>query len=107
MTDANDFLWGHAPFWIAIYALGIVTWSCVGRFLLAWFVPAIHPTNYIWRGFVFVTEWAVRLCALVTPRYVRPMFMPLVTFFWLYWFVRPLVFVAFVAFGLAPRGIVG
>jgi hypothetical protein len=35
------------------------------------------------------------------------MFMPLVTFFWLYWFVRPLVFVAFVAFGLAPRGIVG
>ena len=85
MTDADDFLWAHAPFWIAIYVLGIVTWSCVGRFLLAWFVPAIHPANYIWRGFVFATDWAIGLCAFVTPRYVRRGFMPLVTFFWLYW----------------------
>lgn len=102
MTAPAAALWNDAPFWAAIYLLGIVTWTCVGRFMLAWFVPAIQPTNYIWRGFVMITEWAVRAVGIVTPRYVRPVFLPLVAAFWLYWGVRPLVFVAFTALGLAP-----
>jgi hypothetical protein len=69
--------------------------------------PPIQPSNYIWRGFVLVTEWAVRACALVTPRYVRPVFLPLVAFFWLYWFVRPAFYVASLLLGIAPRGISG
>lgn len=103
MPTTAELAWGYAPFWIALYLLGIVTWSCVGRFMLAWFVPAIQPTNYIWRGFVFVTEWAVRLFGYVTPRYVKPVFLPLVAAFWLYWIVRPLVFTLFAVLGLAPR----
>jgi hypothetical protein len=89
MGQGAEFIRDHAVFWIAIYALGIVTWSC------------------IWRGFVLVTEWAVRACALVTPRYVRPVFLPLVAFFWLYWFVRPAFYVASLLLGIAPRGISG
>ncbi|MBM3477924.1 MAG: hypothetical protein FJX69_01750 [Alphaproteobacteria bacterium] len=84
------------------YALAAVVWSCVGRFLLSWFVPAIQPGNYIWRGFVLVTEWAVRVFGALTPSYVVPTFMPLVAAFWLYWGVRPLLLVAFVQAGLSP-----
>lgn len=90
-------------FWVLNYALAAVVWSCVGRFLLSWFVPAIQPGNYIWRGFVLVTEWAVRVVAAVTPSYVAPIFMPLVAAFWLYWGARPLLFALFVQAGLAPR----
>jgi hypothetical protein len=89
-------------FWILNYALAAVVWSCVGRFMLSWFVPSLQPGNYIWRGFVFVTEWAVRAAAWITPSYVRPVFLPLVAAFWLYWFARPLLFVTFVQLGLTP-----
>ena len=107
MGQGSEFILDHEAFWIAIYALGIVTWSCIGRFVLGFVVPSIQPGNYIWRGFVLATDWAVQACALVTPRYVRPAFLPLVAFFWLYWFVRPLFYVASLALGLAPRGIAG
>jgi hypothetical protein len=85
------------------YMLAAVVWSCVGRFLLSWFVPAIQPGNYIWRGFVLVTEWAVRGFGAITPSYVAPIFLPLVAAFWLYWGARPLLFAAFIQLGLAPR----
>jgi hypothetical protein len=38
---------------------------------------------------------------------VRPVFLPLVAFFWLYWFVRPAFYVASLLLGIAPRGISG
>jgi hypothetical protein len=85
------------------YGLAAVIWSCVGRFLLSWFVPALQPGNYIWRGFVLVTEWAVRGFAAITPSYVAPILLPLVAAFWLYWGARPLLFAAFIQLGLAPR----
>jgi hypothetical protein len=90
-------------FWVLNYALAVVVWSCVGRFLLSWFVPAIQPGNYIWRGFVLVTQWAVGGIGAITPSYVAPIFLPLVTAFWLYWGARPLLFVTFVQAGLVPR----
>ena len=42
---------GQIAFSVLNYALAAVIWSCVGRFLLSWFVPSIQPGNYIWRGF--------------------------------------------------------
>jgi hypothetical protein len=94
---------GQMIFSVLNYALAAVVWSCVGRFLLSWFVPAIQPGNYIWRGFVLVTQWAVRGFGAVTPSYVAPTFLPLVAAFWLYWGVRPLLFIVFVQAGLTPR----
>ena len=98
----RDFVLGHLPFWIVNYGLAVVIWTCLGRFLLAWFVPAIQPTNYIWRAFVALTEWAVRATAWITPRYVRPVFLPPIAALWLF-YVRIGAFVAMSEWGWVPR----
>ena len=97
----DDFLWGYLPFWILNYGLAVVIWTCFGRFLLAWFVPAIQPTNYIWRAFVALTEWAVRATSWITPRYVRPVFLPPIAALWLF-YLRIALFAAMASSGLTP-----
>jgi hypothetical protein len=97
----RDFIFGYLPFWIVNYALAAVMWSCLGRFLLAWFVPAIQPSNYIWRAFVALTEWAVRAAGWITPRYVRPVFLPPIAAFWLFALRIPL-YEAMRAAGMTP-----
>jgi len=98
----NDFVLGHLPFWIVNYGLAAVMWSCLGRFLLAWFVPAIQPGNYIWRAFVALTEWAVRAVGWVTPRYVNPIFLPPIAALWLF-YARIGAFVLLSSVGMVPR----
>ena len=93
----------HDLFWALNYGLAAMAWSCFGRFLLSFFVPAVQPGNYIWRGFVLITGWAVRVTALVTPAHVPPILLPLVAAFWIHWCARPLLFVLFVQAGLTPR----
>ncbi len=83
MSDSSFFL-SYLPFWIVNYGLAIVLWSCIGRFLLAFFVPSMQPTNYIWRCFVMLTEWAVRATAAITPGFVRPFLLPPIAAFWIY-----------------------
>jgi hypothetical protein len=97
----SHFFWGYLPFWIINYGLAVVAWSCVGRFLLAFFVPSLQPTNYIWRAFVALTEWAVQLARLVTPSYVRPIFLVLIAAFWVF-HLRFAAFFAMAAAGLTP-----
>jgi hypothetical protein len=101
MNAAPDFFWSYLPFHVVNYGLAIVLWSCVGRFMLAWFVPALQPTNYIWRGFVALTDWAVNAIAVITPRYIRPIFLPLLTAFWILIFRMPL-FELMRAAGMTP-----
>ena len=96
------FFWGYLPFWLGNYGLAVVIWSALGRFLLAWFVPALQPDNYIWRAFVALTEWAVRAASWITPRYVRPIFLPAIAAFWLF-YVRLALFIALAAAGMTPR----
>jgi hypothetical protein len=98
----RDFVLDHLPFWIVNYGLAVVIWTCLGRFLLAWFVPAIQPTNYIWRAFVVLTEWAVRATAWITPRYVRPVFLPPIAALWLF-YARILAFILMSSWGWVPR----
>ncbi len=100
MTD-DPFGWAYLPFLVLNYALAIVSWTCIGRFLLAWFVPAIQPSNYIWRAFVSLTEWAVRATSWITPRYVRPVFLPPIAALWLI-YVRIGLFAAMASAGLTP-----
>jgi hypothetical protein len=98
----NDFILGYLPFWIVNYALAIVVWSCVGRFLLGFFMPSVQPNNYIWRAFVALTDWPVRLVGLITPSIVWPGWLPLVTAIWVY-YLRIAAFVAFASAGMVPR----
>lgn len=100
MTSPH-FITGYLPFWIITYGLAVVLWSCVGRFMLAWLVPAIQPANYIWRAFVALTEFAIRAIGWITPSYVRAGLLPLVTAFWLYW-IKLILGLAMLQAGWAP-----
>src|SRR5262245_20458934 len=96
-----DFLLGYLPFWIVNYGLAVVVWSCIGRFLLACFVPRLQPGNYIWRAFRALTEWAIVGTSFITPRYVSPFFLPLLAAAWLY-ALRIVLFVAMWNAGMTP-----
>jgi hypothetical protein len=96
-----DFVTGYLPFWIMNYALAAVVWSCVGRFLLSFFMPAIQPSNYIWRGFVWITEWSVVASRWITPSPVPGLLLPLVAAFWLF-HLRVILFLLFWRFGMTP-----
>jgi YggT family protein len=73
--------WGYLPFWLWTYGLAVIAWTCVGRFLLGFIVPADSP-NYIWRWFRRLTDWWLRMVAVVTPRYIEPRYLPLVGMYW-------------------------
>jgi len=96
-----DFFFGYLPFWILNYGLAVVIWSCIGRFLLSFFVPTLQPDNYIWRAFHVLTEWAVRLVRFITPSFVLPVFLPPIAAFWLF-YLRIAVFLAMWNAGLTP-----
>lgn len=98
----TDFILRYLPFWILNYALAVVVWSCIGRFMLGFFVPQMQPQNYIWRAFYWLSQWAVWLCGFITPAAVRPVLMPLVAAFWLF-HLRLFIYLVLVAYGLAPR----
>ena len=95
-----DFLLGYLPFWIVVYGLAIVAWTCVGRFLLGFFV-APDSQNYIWRVFRLLTDWAVRAAAFITPRIVHPILLTPIAALWLF-VARAIISVAMLAAGLAP-----
>jgi hypothetical protein len=100
MTEPH-FILGYLPFWIVTYGLAVVGWTCAGRFLLQFLVPP-GSENYIWRAFLALTDWAVAGAALLVPRYVAPVFLPLVAAFWIF-VVRIGLGVAMLAAGWAPR----
>jgi len=78
-----DFLLGHLPFWIVTYVLSAVAWTCLGRFLLSFFVPP-DSTLYIWRAFRWITDWAVAAAAAVTPRVVPPILLAPIAAVWIF-----------------------
>lgn len=95
------FVFGHLPFWIVTYTLALTGWACLGRFLMQVMVPANSP-NYIWRGFVFLTGWAIWLAQRAVPSYVTPIFLPLVAAFWLF-AIRMVFGLIMISAGFAPR----
>lgn len=95
-----DFVFGYLPFWIVNYGLAVVTWCCVGRFLLG-FLIARQPQNYIWRSFLWLTNWAVVAASWITPRYVHPVFLPPIAAMWLF-LIRIALFMLMWRAGLTP-----
>jgi hypothetical protein len=100
MSDVGFFL-NYPVFWIVNYGLAIVIWSCVGRFLLAFFVPSMQPSNYIWRAFVALTEWALIAVRYITPGFVRPFMLAPIAAFWLF-HIRVVAFLIMWRWGLVP-----
>jgi putative exporter of polyketide antibiotics len=97
----QDFIFGHLPFWIVTYILALTAWACLGRFLMQALVPP-DSANYIWRGFRFLTGWAVWLARRAVPSYVAASFLPLVAAFWLF-ALRMVLGIIMVSAGMAPR----
>ena len=95
------FFFGYLPFWIVNYGLAVVLWSCIGRFLLSFFVPSLQPGNYIWRAFRGLTEWAVRATAVITPSFIAPIFLAPIAAFWLY-HLRIGIFLILWSLGMTP-----
>lgn len=100
--QGNEYFWANMPFWVFMYALAVISWTCFGRFLLAVFVKD-SSKNYILRWFERLTDWAIRLIDLITPRAVARGLMPLVTAVWFFLF-RFLAFSIFLNAGLLTRG---
>ncbi len=98
----SEFVLRYLPFWIANYALAVVFWSCLGRFLLGFFVPRMQPTNYIWRAFYWLTEWAVWTTRWITPAAIGPLLMPPVAAFWVF-HLRIALFFILGAYGMVPK----
>jgi hypothetical protein len=79
----SDFFLGHLPFWVVTYVLSAVGWTCLGRFLLSFFV-APDSTLYIWRAFRWITDWAVSAAAAITPRMVPPILLAPIAAVWIF-----------------------
>lgn len=97
----SDFVFGYLPFWIINYALAIVMWSCVGRFVLSFLLVRLSPAFYINRAFVWLTDWWVGFVRYGTPSFVHPVFLPLIAAFWMV-YLRIATFALMYAAGLTP-----
>ena len=80
MTGAD--FWQHWYFHVPNFVLAAIAYTLLGRFILSFFLPP-DSTNYIWRWFCRLTDWAVRSAAIITPRYVMFLFLPLIAACWL------------------------
>ncbi|HYG88965.1 MAG TPA: YggT family protein [Azospirillum sp.] len=96
----SDFFLGYLPFWIVTYVLSVVGWTCLGRFLLSFFVPP-DSTLYIWRAFRLLTDWVVRAVAVITPRMVPPILLAPIAAIWVF-LVRAVASLAMLAAGMVP-----
>ncbi len=100
MTDAPDFIWGYLPFWISMYVLSAVAWTCLARFLLGFFVH--HDSrNYIWRGFRFLTDWVVLTTRFLTPAMIPGLAIPVLAFVWVF-VLRAFVAIMLLQVGMVP-----
>jgi YggT family protein len=98
---------GTSPFWTHWYyhlpnfVLAALMYTLIGRALLGLIVQP-DDSNYIWRAFCRLTDPAVRLVALVTPKAAAPVVIWLFGAVWLFW-LRVLMLYAFLLVGAAPR----
>lgn len=96
----SDFFLGHLPFWVVTYVLSAVGWTCLGRFLLSFFV-APDSTLYIWRAFCWITGWAVSAAAAITPRMVPPILLAPIAAVWIF-VLRAGASLAMLSAGMVP-----
>jgi YggT family protein len=82
------------------YLLAALMYTVLGRVALSLFLEADAP-NYIWRFFCRVTDPAIALVALLTPKATAQIVLWLFTFVWLFW-LRFVLLVLFRTTGLIP-----
>jgi hypothetical protein len=96
-----DLILPYLPFWLVIYGLALIAWASIARFgMQAWMPP--DSRNYIWRGFRLLSAPAVGFARFVTPRYVAPLWWPLLGALWAFG-IRFVASLIMLALGMVPR----
>jgi YggT family protein len=93
--------WAYWYFHLPNYALSVLFWTLIGRFMFGLFLPADSP-NFIYRWFRRLTDWFMRPVAFITHPIVPLAVLPLVAAFWMA-IARLAFFMALYAAGLTPR----
>ena len=99
--DLKDLWWGYWYFHLPNYALSLVFYALFGRFILSFFLPP-DSRNYIYRSFIWLTDWIVRPVAFVTPSAIPGVFLPPVAAFWVV-VLRVAFFMLLYYLDLTPR----
>ena len=99
--QADNIWWPYLYFHLPNYALALLFWTLIGRFMFAWFLPPDSP-NYIYRWFRRLTDWLMGPVAFITPSIVPPLALAPVAAFWVA-MARIGFFIALHAAGLTPR----
>lgn len=103
MNDAAIPFLSQWYFHLPNYVLAALMYTLIGRFVLGSFV-ASDWNNYIWRGFVAISEPVVRVVRAITPLAIAT---PLVVLFGALWLMalRVVFFLVMVRLGLAPTAV--
>ena len=96
-----DIWWSYWYFHLPNYAFAVLFWTLIGRFAFGLFLQTDSP-NFIYRWFRRLTDWLIRLVALITPSIVPPVVLAPVAAFWVA-VARVAFFVALHVAGLTPR----
>lgn len=99
--QAQDIWWSYWYFHLPNYALSVLFWTLIGRFMFALFLPPDSP-NYIYRWFRRLTEWVMRPVAFITPSIMPRLAHAPIAAFWVS-MLRVAFFVVLYAAGLTPR----
>jgi YggT family protein len=99
--QAQNIWWSYWYFHLPNYALALLFWTLIGRFLFAFFLPPDSP-NYVYRWFRRLTDWLLRPVAYITPAVVPPMALAPIAALWVA-IARVAFFVLLHAAGLTPR----
>jgi uncharacterized protein YggT (Ycf19 family) len=97
----HDIWWPYWYFHLPNYAMALLFWTLIGRFMFAWFLPADSP-NFIYRWFRRLTDWLIRPVAYITPSIVPPLALAPVAAVWVA-IARVAFFMTVYTFGLMPR----
>ena len=100
MPDQNIW-WSYWYFHVPNYALSVLFWTLIGRFMFGVFLPPDSP-NYIYRWFGRLTDWLMRPVAYITPSIVPALVHAPIAAFWVA-VARVAFFVVLHAAGLTPR----
>jgi hypothetical protein len=96
-TSFASYWYFHLP----NFVLAALMYTMLGRFLLGLMVDADSP-NYIWRFFCRITDPAIGVISIVTPKITPPAVLWLFGFVWLFW-LRVAFHYTLLVLNLAPR----
>lgn len=96
----DTFFWTYWYYHLPNYVLAAVMYTLLARFVMQFFAP---PTwdNYIWRWFLRLTNWAIAVTRVATPRVIGPSLLPLFAALWIF-FLRLAATLLLASQGLTP-----